>query len=88
MKCFEILEGPEDCLIFFFPSVFSQERILKQGPWNIKGSRLVLKKWDVDATLQEISFTEMQIWLQIHGLPLGLMTRDITMEYGAKAGLV
>lgn len=88
MKCLKILEGPEDCLIFSFPSVFSQERILKQGPWNIKGSRLVLKKWDVDATLQEISFTEMQIWLQIHGLPLGLMTRDITMEYGAKAGLV
>lgn len=88
VKDLEILEGPEESLIFSFPSVQCRDKILQQGPWNIKGSLLVLKPWDVNATLQEISFTTMRLWLQIHRLPLGLMTREIALEYGSKASLV
>lgn len=88
MKRLEISKGREECLIFSFPSEFSRDRILRQGPSNIKGSLLVLKKWDVEAILQEISFSDIQLWMQIHGLPLGLMTRDRAIEYGAKAGLI
>lgn len=88
VKGLEISEGPEDSLIFSFPSIQSRDKILQQGPWNVKGSLLVLKLWDIKATLQEISFTSMNLWLQIYGLPLCMMTRDGAVEYGEKASSV
>lgn len=49
---------------------------------------LVLKAWEVDTTLQELTFTSTPLWLQIHGLPLGHMTKSAALEYGALAGRV
>lgn len=49
---------------------------------------LVLRVWEVDATLQELSFASSPLWLHIHGLPLGRMTRAFALDFGALAGSV
>lgn len=77
--------GPDDSFIFSFPNTTIRDRVLRQAPWNIRGAMLVLREWDVDSTLQELSFDMAPLWVQIHGLPLGHMTKTSTLELGLKA---
>lgn len=49
---------------------------------------LVLKPLDVGKSLHELSFTVAPIWVQIHGLSLGRMTRTTAMDATSKAGEV
>lgn len=49
---------------------------------------LVLKAWEIGKSFQELAFTTAPIWLEIHGLPLGRMTRTMAVFSTSKAGEV
>jgi hypothetical protein len=50
------------------------DKIMELGPWNIKGSLLVLTPWTPDLTFEEVELFTCAFWVQIHGLPLQNMT--------------
>lgn len=66
-----ISESDNDTFIFLFFIAYCRDKIMNQGPWNIKGTMLILKLWEVDITISELSFYETYLWVQIHGLSLG-----------------
>lgn len=73
---------------FILVSAFCKDHVLHQGPWNIEGCLLVLKEWNLGDTLNEISFTSVAIWIQVHGLPLGSITKEIVVSAGHRVGEV
>lgn len=50
------------------------DSILRQGPWNIRGSLLLLLLWSPELAIAEIELTLCPFWVQIHGLPCQNMT--------------
>jgi hypothetical protein len=44
-------------------------KIMDQGPWNVRGSLLLLKPWSPDLALDEINLHLCPFWVQAHGLP-------------------
>lgn len=83
-----IEEGNDVIFIFSFPSASMRQKILAQCPWSIKGVMLVLKPWELGNTLKKVILTTAPIWMQIHGLPLGKLTRLMAVEAASKADVV
>jgi len=45
------------------------EKILNEGPWNVRGSFLLLRLWSPMLAIAEMELTHCPFWIQIHGLP-------------------
>lgn len=75
-----------DKFVFSFPSRESRQKVLDQGPWNIKGFPLVLKSWSVGETVEEVDFSLVDVWVQLHGLPLGHSTKAIATWVAGRIG--
>ena len=52
------------------------KRATKKGPWSVMKSCLVVKKWPNGDLVEEIEFSEIGFWLQIHNLPMELLTSE------------
>ncbi|GLT71070.1 hypothetical protein SLA2020_431120 [Shorea laevis] len=55
--------------LFAVPLQSHVDRILQQGPWNIKGSLLLLQPWSLNLALDEVELVLCSFWVQVHGLP-------------------
>jgi hypothetical protein len=55
-------------------------------PWNIRGHPLILKHWDKSMSLVELDFSESIYWVQVHNLPLELMTSQNAAIIGNQLG--
>lgn len=76
-KEFKIDNVGQNWFLFTFSSLLNKERILKQTPWNFKGSLRVLKEWNSD-------LSTTLFWVQIHGLPLKGLERENATMIGSK----
>lgn len=64
----------ESTFIFTFEDDQDMQRVLELSPWNIRGHPLILQPWEKSMSLNELDFTEGVYWVQVHDLPLELMT--------------
>lgn len=62
------------------------DRILHQGPWNIRGSLLLLQLWTPDLAIEEIELILCPFWVQVHGLPRQNMTIRNAIMIGKALG--
>ncbi|MED6217859.1 hypothetical protein PIB30_021500 [Stylosanthes scabra] len=63
------------------------EQTLNRGPWSIRGNLLNLKKW-TGKTLQSVNHNKMELWMQMHGVPLSHRARTISVLIGGSFGKV
>ena len=56
--------------LFTFQHEVDVKRVWDKRPWSFKGEHVILKKVDPAWSLNEIDFSEIDFWVQIHGLPL------------------
>lgn len=84
----EIEEIEDNCFCFTFPSMVTRAKVLEQSLWNIKGHILVLKPCITGATVSDLKLDCAPIWVQIHGFPMGCITRSLASVAGAKIGEV
>lgn len=56
------------------------------GPWSIKGALLNLKRWSPDLTLNEVSFSHCNFWIQIYNLPLNRRNKENLNKIGQYVG--
>lgn len=54
--------GPNRFL-FTFTSIGDNECILQQGPWNFKGSYMILQEWNPNDTIEEINLFMVEFWV-------------------------
>jgi hypothetical protein len=62
------------------------DRILRFGPWNVKGSLLLLQQWSPDLAIAEVELTQCLFWVQVHGLPRQNMTTNNVIKIGKGLG--
>jgi hypothetical protein len=74
--------------LFTVPLQSHVDRIMNQGPWNIRGSLLLLKPWSGNLTLEEIELHICPFWVQLHGLPTQNMTTRNAIHIGKAIGSV
>lgn len=60
---------------------------MDNGPYNIKGSLLVVKPWPSELTSEEVDLSSCAFWVQVHGLPLQNMMVVNAIKIGKRIGL-
>ncbi|RYR12055.1 hypothetical protein Ahy_B04g069574 [Arachis hypogaea] len=59
-------------------------QIRNGGPWSIRGNLLNLQIWNGRESVYEVDHRYMELWVQIHGLPLNYITRKTAEIIGKK----
>jgi hypothetical protein len=72
--------------VFTFKNLEELNRVLDYSPWNIKGSPLFLKRWFEEDAIEDLDFAKAAYWVQVHNLPLELMTDDNARNIGGSLG--
>ena len=64
------------------------ERVITNGPWSYDKFLVVLQRIEDDTPLASLSLNMAAFWVQIHGLPLRCMKREIGQQIGGTLGEV
>ncbi|KAJ1380444.1 Zinc knuckle CX2CX4HX4C [Sesbania bispinosa] len=72
--------------LFHFSCEQLLHRITTQGPWNVMGSLISVKKWDSNILLERVTFNLVPFWIQLHGLPPQNFNFDYVAKIGKKLG--
>ncbi|GKC58057.1 ribonuclease H-like domain-containing protein, partial [Tanacetum coccineum] len=52
------------------------EAVLEGGPWLIRKSPIILKKWSMDTRLLKEELTRIPIWVNLHDVPIQVFKED------------
>nr|GEX34690.1 hypothetical protein [Tanacetum cinerariifolium] len=63
-------------LFFKFDSRVGLEAVLVGGPWLIRKSLIILKKWPMDSRLLKEELTRNLIWANLHDVPIQVFKED------------
>ncbi|GJU60086.1 zinc knuckle CX2CX4HX4C containing protein [Tanacetum coccineum] len=61
---------------FKFKSHAGLEAVLEGGPWLIRKSSIILKKWSMDTRLLKEELTRISIWVKLHDVPIQVFEED------------
>ncbi|GJX67122.1 zinc knuckle CX2CX4HX4C containing protein [Tanacetum coccineum] len=61
---------------FKFDSRAGLEAVLEGGPWLIRKSPIILKKWSMDTRLLKEELTRISIWVKLHDVPIQVFEED------------
>ncbi|GKA95055.1 sodium/hydrogen exchanger 6 [Tanacetum coccineum] len=63
---------------FFFKSDSRAglEAVLEGGPWMVRNSSIILKKWSMNTSLQKEELTRILIWVKLHDVPIQVFEED------------
>lgn len=86
LKSFTIEDFEDDLMAFTFENLEDLMRVLGNSPWNIKGSPLFLKRWSLSDSIKDIDFSPRAFWVQVHDLPLEMMTPENSLSIGSSLG--
>ena len=87
-KSVQIVDLKENIFLFKFACEGDKKRILELGPWNIEGFPLILKMWHQNLSVEDMDFSSIPIWIQVHNLPIEYMSKENAEEIGALVGEV
>jgi hypothetical protein len=85
---FEIDDLPDNKYLITVSQPTHVKKIMELGPWNYKGSLIVLTPWSPHLTFEEVELYICAFWVQIHGLPLQNMTARNAGSIGLALGEV
>ena len=61
-------------------------KVIEEGPWSIMGNCMVVKEWKKGEAVEKVMFTKIEFWIQIHNLPIEMMTSKNAEMIGNKIG--
>ncbi|OMP07076.1 hypothetical protein COLO4_07649 [Corchorus olitorius] len=65
-----------------------RDRAVDDGPWSIMGFCMNSKKWDKRDTVEEVDFSEVAFWIQVHNLPMDMLTTKNAAIIGKVLGSI
>lgn len=83
-----IVDLSPNTFLFNFTNPDTPNKILEEAPWNIMGHVLVLSKWNPQVSMHEIEYNHTPFWIQIHGMPLELFSKQNAIRAGNRVGSV
>ncbi|KAJ1376438.1 Zinc finger, CCHC-type [Sesbania bispinosa] len=79
--------GP-NVFLFTFSDKKVADRIMEEGPWYVMSHLLSLQYWIPEATVFEVNYDLVGFWVQIHGLPLDLMSINNASKLAGSIGII
>lgn len=67
-------------MLFAFELEFDVEKVLMGEPWSFDRHLVVLKRYDGFSPMVAVDFSNTMFWVQIHNLPICLLTPDVALE--------
>jgi len=83
---FEVQDASDNTLLFLFQNEKDMGRVLWSSPWSFDKYLLVLHKFEVGDSVSTISFDKAPLWVQIHGLPMRMQTREVAEKIAGPLG--
>ncbi|GJU83616.1 sodium/hydrogen exchanger 6 [Tanacetum coccineum] len=71
-----IMMNAKGFFFFKFDSRAGLDAVLEGGPWMIRNSPIILKKWSVNTSLQKEEMTRIPIWVKLHDVPIQVFEED------------
>ncbi|CAI9105607.1 OLC1v1004569C1 [Oldenlandia corymbosa var. corymbosa] len=66
----------DNTLLFCFSNLLDKKGVLAGAPWFVEDHLLILKEDTANVIAQNHQFTHSPLWVQLHGLPVGLMSKS------------
>ncbi|GJV22645.1 zinc knuckle CX2CX4HX4C containing protein [Tanacetum coccineum] len=70
--------------IFQFKTFKGLEDVLENGPWMIRNSPIILKKWTMNTCLCKEELTRIPVWVKIHDVPIQSLTMGVPLIKGSR----
>jgi hypothetical protein len=77
MKGVTIKEATGGKLLFHFAHPIDMEAVLNGGPWTFDNNMLILEQVKLGMQIEQISLFHVNMWVQVHDLPMGLMKETV-----------
>lgn len=74
--------------LFTVPQESHHTSIINQGPWNVRGSFLLLQPWSPELAIDEVKLQLCRFWVQVHNLPHQYMTTKNAIKIGKGIGKI
>ena len=71
-----VMMNADGFYFFKFDSQVGLDAVLEGGPWMIKNSPIILKKWTMRTSLMKEELTRIPVWVKLHGVPLQVFNED------------
>lgn len=84
----QITEIEKNLFMFHFATEQHKEMVLKRAPWFIMNHLLCLETWNPMVSYYQIEFNSSPMWIQIHNLPLELISSTNATKILQKVGEV
>lgn len=79
-------ELDDKTMAFEFDTDRDREQILDLSPWSVQGHCLNLRLRDSGMRMEDVHFDILDIWLQLHGLSLGVCNEANARQIGSTVG--
>ncbi|KAI9191558.1 hypothetical protein LWI28_009958 [Acer negundo] len=74
--------------MFFFNKSENRDAVWKRGPWHFDNHLVVLEKPTGAGEISDLAFAKVEMWVQIHNLPLMYMNRKAARLIAEEIGPV
>ncbi|GJU16963.1 zinc knuckle CX2CX4HX4C containing protein [Tanacetum coccineum] len=71
-----IMMNTKGFFFFKFDSKAGLEAILESGPWMIRQTLIILKRWSMSTSLQKEELTRIPIWVKLYDVPRQVFEED------------
>ncbi|XVF20671.1 hypothetical protein REPUB_Repub12eG0021900 [Reevesia pubescens] len=82
----QIKEVGEKLFLFKFKDEVEKDRVLVNQPWSFNKALMVFRDFDGLVETRAINMEWCPFWVQIHGLPLGMMNKKVGIVLGETLG--
>ena len=72
----KIMMNAKGFFFFKFDTQAGLEAVLEDGPWLIRKSPIILKKWSIDTRLCKEELTRIPVWVKLHDVPIQVFEDD------------
>lgn len=83
---FSVVSWNNNVFLFRFENSEDKTSVLKEGPWSVMNNLLVLIELVDGAAISDLDFSKCPFWVQVHGLPVGKMSRSNAEIIGRRFG--
>nr|GEX63556.1 zinc knuckle CX2CX4HX4C [Tanacetum cinerariifolium] len=71
-----IMMNAKGFFFFQFGTSHGLEDVLEGGPWMVRNSPIILKKWTVKTSLLKEELTRIPVWIKFHDIPLQVFEEE------------
>lgn len=61
-------------LVCFFFDQADMKKVEEAGAWSVKGSHILLGRWNIDIAMEDVPPDSLNFWVQIRGIPPKLLS--------------